>query len=143
MKKTLIVIVVVIIIAAGAFFVIQNNTKNAADSVFQTEKVKQGSLTATVGATGTVRSNQNALLNWQTGGTVARIEVSVGDKVRQNTILASLENTSLSQNIILAEADLVNAEKTLEDLLQSETATAQARVALRDADEARESTKLS
>ncbi len=138
MKKTLIVIVVVIIIAAGAFFVIQNNTKNAADSVFQTEKVKQGSLTATVGATGTVRSNQNALLNWQTGGTVARIEVSVGDKVRQNTILASLENTSLSQNIILAEADLVNAEKTLEDLLQSETATAQARVALRDADEALE-----
>ncbi len=138
MKKTLIVIVVVIIIAAGAFFVIQNNTKNATDSVFQTEKVKQGSLTATVGATGTVRSNQNALLNWQTGGTVARIEVSVGDKVRQNTILASLENTSLSQNIILAEADLVNAEKTLEDLLQSETATAQARVALRDADEALE-----
>ncbi len=138
MKKTIIIIAVVIAVAAGAFFVIKNNAKSDAGSEYQTEKVGRGNLTATVGATGTVRSNQNALLSWQTGGTVERIEVSVGDMVSENVILASLEKTSLSQNIILAEADLVNAKRTLEDLLQSETAAAQARVSLRDAEDALE-----
>ncbi|MBT3320838.1 MAG: efflux RND transporter periplasmic adaptor subunit [Anaerolineae bacterium] len=139
MKKRLIIIAVVLIIAAGAFFVIQNNAKKDIGSAFQTEDAERGSLTATVGATGTVRSNQSALLNWQASGTVESIAVSVGDIVDQNQVLASLENTSLSQNIILAEADLVSAEKTLDDLLKSGTAAAQARITLRDAEEDLES----
>ena len=135
MKKTWIIIAVVLVVAVGAFFVMTNNAKNAAGSEFQTEKVSRGNLIATVGATGTVRSNQNVLLSWQTGGTVEQISVDIGDRVSEGLVLASLKNTSLSQNIILAEADLVNAEKTLEDLLESGTAAAQARVALRDAEE--------
>ncbi len=138
MKKTLIIIAVVIAVAAGAFFVIKNNAKKDAGSEFQTEEVESGNLTATVGATGTVRSNQSALLSWQTGGTVEHVEVNVSDRVSKDVVLASLENTSLAQNIILAEADLVNAEKALDDLLQSGTTAAQARVTLREADEALE-----
>ena len=135
MKKTWVIIAVVLVVAVGAFFVMTNNAKNAAGSEFQTEKVSRGNLTATVGATGTVRSNQNVLLGWQTSGTVEQISVDIGDRVSEGLVLASLRNTSLSQNIILAEADLVNAEKTLEDLLESGTAAAQARVVLRDAEE--------
>ena len=138
MKKTWIIIAVVIIIAAGAFFVLNTKAKNEAVNEYQMVKVERGNLTATVGATGTVRSNQNTVLTWQTGGTVEQINVSVGDRVSEGVILASLKSTSLSQNIILAQADLVSNEKTLGDLLQSGTAAAQARVDLRDAEEALE-----
>ena len=95
--------------------------------------MQRGQLVATVGATGTVRARQSATLAWQTGGTVDTVNVSVGDLVPAGTILASLAPTTVSQNIILAEADLVSAQKALEDLKTSDTARAQAAIALREA----------
>jgi len=134
-KKTWIIILVVIVVAAGAVIVLNTRANNGAGSEYQTVKIERGNLTATVGATGTVRSNQSALLNWQTNGTVNKVNVNIGDGVSVGTILASLEKTSLSQNIILAQSDLVSAEKDLDDLLQSGTAAAQARVNLREAED--------
>ena len=136
MKKILIIIAVVAILGVAAFFVMGNRARAGIESEFQTEAIGQGNLVATVGATGVVRSNQNALLTWQTGGTVENVNVIVGDSVKAGEVLAVLEKTSLAQNIILAEADLVNAEKTLDDLLNSGTEAAQARVSLRDAEDA-------
>ncbi|MBC8336990.1 MAG: efflux RND transporter periplasmic adaptor subunit [Anaerolineales bacterium] len=134
-KKTWIIIIVVTIVAVGAFVTINANAKNVASSEYQTVEIERGNLTATVGATGTVRSNQSALLNWQTSGTVDNVNVNVGDEVTAGAILASLERTSLSQNIIMAQSDLVSAEKNMDDLLQSGTAGAQARVDLRNAED--------
>ena len=51
-------------------------------------------------------------------------------------MLAELAKSSLPQTVILAQADLVNAQKALDDLLNSNTAQAQAVVALRDAKDA-------
>lgn len=134
-KKVWIIIATVILIAVVAGFVLNARAKSATDSEYQTVKVERGNLTATVGATGTVRSNQNALLSWQTSGAVEEVNVSVGDRVSAGVILASLEKTSLPQNIILAQSDIVSAEKALDDLLQSGTVAAQARVDLREAED--------
>lgn len=132
-KKTWIIVAVVLLVAVVAVSVLNSRTKDAADSQYETAQIERGNLVATVGATGTVRTNQSALLNWQTGGTVEQVNVNVGDRVSAGTVLASLESTSLSQNVILAQADLVSAEKDLDDLLQSGTAAAQAQVNLREA----------
>jgi HlyD family secretion protein len=50
--------------------------------------------------------------------------------------MALLAKTSLPQSVIMAEADLVDAQKALDDLLNSTTAQAQSVVALREAQEA-------
>ena len=60
--------------------------------------------------------------------------MSVGDKVSQEEVLASLDKASLNQSVILAEADLASAQKALEDLLNSDTARAQAIRTLDDAE---------
>ncbi len=134
-KKIWIILAGVIVIAVVAGFVLKARAENAADSEYQTAKIERGNVTATVGATGTVRANQTVWLNWQTTGIVSKVNVGVGDKVDANDVLAVLENISLPQNIIMAEADLVNAEKALDDLLLSGTEAAQARVNLREAEE--------
>jgi HlyD family secretion protein len=103
---------------------------------FQTAVIGRGDLTATVGATGTVRARQTATLVWQTTGMVDKVNVKIGDQVKAGDVLASLSKTSLPQNIILAEADLVSAQQNLDDLLNSDTARAQAWIALRDAKDA-------
>ncbi len=106
--------------------------------VFQTQPVERGSLVASVGATGSVRARQSATLIWQTGGIVESVNVEVGSRVSRDGVLASLDKASLSQNIILAEADFVNAQKALEDLLSSDTARLEAQKAVDSAEKAYE-----
>jgi HlyD family secretion protein len=112
-----------------------------AQSQYETVKAAKGSLSATVGATGTVRSNQSAQLAWQTTGTVEAVTVKVGDKVDSGSALATLQRTSLSQNIILAEADLLNAQQALSDLQNSGVSQAQAEQAVADAQKALDDAK--
>lgn len=103
---------------------------------YETVSSAKGSLSATVGATGTVRSNQSAALAWQTTGTVDQIKVKVGDRVKAGATLATLQMTSLPQNVILAEADLLNAQQALEDLQNSGASQAQAEQAVAEAQKA-------
>ena len=102
-------------------------------SSFQTQALARGDLTATIGATGTVRANQSAVLAWQTTGTVDQVNVKVGDQVNKGDVLASLLQTSLPQSVILAQTDLVSAQQALTDLLDSDTARANVWIALRNA----------
>ncbi len=137
MKKirTWIIVIVLLAVVAGGVYFLRMRAQNTVMDEYQTASVERGNLVATVGATGTVRTNQSATLTWQTSGTVEDVFVEVGSRVSEGAVLAALEKTSLSQAVILAQADLVSAEKALEDLVQSNTATAQAAIALRDAEE--------
>jgi len=119
MKKFLIIVLIIVVIGAAGYFGYQNYQQKKAAEAFsnlQTTPAEIGSLTATVGATGIVHSNQSSVLRWQTYGTVEKIIGEVGDQVAKGDILATLEKTSLPQNVIMAEAELVNAKKALDDL---------------------------
>ncbi|MCZ2127439.1 MAG: efflux RND transporter periplasmic adaptor subunit [Anaerolineales bacterium] len=120
------------VVFAAYYFLRPQTTATA----FETVAVERGNLAAYVGATGSVRTRQTAALTWQTGGSVGAINVRVGDKVKRDQILASLDKASLSQSVILAEADLVNSQKALDDLLESNTALLQAEKAVKDAEKA-------
>lgn len=131
-NRVILILLLIVVVAFGAYRVRQNNTANAA-SQFQTAMVERGNLTATIGATGTVRAQQTAVLIWQAAGLVDVVNVKVGDNVPAGFVMAYLAKTSLPQSIILAEADLANAQKALDDLVNSDTARAQAVIDLRDA----------
>jgi len=106
----------------------------------QTALVERGALTATIGATGSVRAIQSAILSWQTTGTVEKVNVQIGDKVGQDEVLANLELTSLPQNVILAQNDLEAAQDELENFYNSydDLGIAEAQKALADAQDAME-----
>jgi len=133
--RTILIVLLIAGVAAGVWFFTQRN-QNETASVFQTAAIERGNLTATIGATGTVRAKQTAVLAWQTAGAVDVVNVKVGDNVPADFVMAYLKKTSLSQNIILAEADLANSQATLDELLNSSTALAQSVITLREAQEA-------
>ncbi len=122
----LIVIVALILGARG---------RGRTSSQYQTVSLQRGELTATVGATGSVRAAQNAVLNWQTSGTVAQVNVKVGDTVKKGDVLASLDMSTVPQNVIAAQANLVAAQQALQDAY-SGTASAQAAINLKNAQDA-------
>lgn len=132
-KRTLIVLLIIVIGVSAFMLVRRTNTDTASE--FQTAKIERGNLTGTIGATGTVRAKQTAVLIWQVAGTVDTVNVKVGDNVPADFVMAYLAKTSLPQSVIMAEADLVTAQKALDDLLNSSTAQAQSVVALREAQE--------
>jgi HlyD family secretion protein len=137
MRKYAIGAVVVVLIIAGIFAVRQARGGPAAGiEGFQTDPARLGSLTASVGATGTVRSNQTATLAWQTSGTVESVDAAAGATVDAGSTLAELSDTSVPQNVILARSEFVSAQKALEDLLASAQPQALALQALEDAGEA-------
>jgi HlyD family secretion protein len=133
--RTLLIILLIVVIAASAFIYVRGSNADSA-SQFQTEPLKRGTLTATIGATGTVRAMQTAILVWQAAGTVDMVNVKVGDNIPEDFVMAFLEKASLPQSIIAAEADLADAQKALDDLLTSNTARAEATITLKDAQEA-------
>src|SRR5258708_14491874 len=121
----------VVVLLVLAFVLTRGRGKT--QTTYQTQPLARGELTATIGATGSVRAAQSAVLLWQTTGTVNQVNVKVGDNVNQGDVLATLAQDSLSQNIILGQADLVSAQKALDDLLSSDTSRANAWITLQKA----------
>ena len=137
MKRWVVILIVAGVLVAGFFGVQAYRQSQARQSIddLQTEIIAKGDLTATIGATGSVRSNQTALLSFQTGGTVDFVHQSLGEQIFEGEVLATLKRSSLSSQIILAEAELVSAKRALEDLQDSKQASAAAQLALARAQE--------
>ncbi|MGD2057754.1 MAG: efflux RND transporter periplasmic adaptor subunit [Anaerolineales bacterium] len=136
------IVIILVVVAVGGYFgfrALQDGRAAGASEDFQTELISTGSLTATVGATGTVRADQSALLAFQTSGTVGQVAVKLGDQVSEGDTLASLVRSSLPSSIILAEAEYVSAQRALDDLLNSGQARAAAQLALAQAEDALDS----
>ena len=110
-----------LIITAITYFLINGSFNNQQTQInideLETYEVRIDTLTASIGATGKVRVNQSAILTWDISGEVEQVNVSAGEPVVDGQILAVLEETSLSQNVILAQAELVNAQQELDNLL--------------------------
>jgi HlyD family secretion protein len=126
----------VILLIAIAIFVWRGQLQTSNGTTYQTTAATRGKLAAWVGATGTVRAAQSATLVWQTGGRVETVNVAIGDSVTADESLASLAQASLSQEIVLAEADRVTAQQELDNLTQSNITVAQAMQKLADAKQA-------
>ncbi|MEA3351038.1 MAG: efflux RND transporter periplasmic adaptor subunit [Chloroflexota bacterium] len=141
MKKVIIFVVIIAVLVGGVIGWQKYTAKKKQQTLLenlQTVTIENGTLVATIGATGRVRSNQSSLLAWKTSGTVEHVNVLVGDNVSTGDELASLVQTSLPQSVILAQADLVSAQKALDDLLNSDLQRAQAMQDVEDAEQALE-----
>jgi len=128
--------IVIGVLAVILLFVVFSSAGGEEAPLFQTVPAERGDLAAFVGATGTVRARQSATLIWQTNGIVESVNAQIGDVVTKEDVLASLVKSSLSQSIILAQADLISAQKELDNLLNSDTALYEAEQAVDDAEEA-------
>ena len=92
-RRVLVVLLIVAVIASA--FIYMRGTRVNTTSQYQTATIERGNLTATIGATGTVRARQTAVLIWQAAGTVDSVNVTLGADVSANDVLASLAKTFL------------------------------------------------
>ena len=148
MKRIIIIILILAGLGAAGYFGYNyfQQSQQSKEGDYQTVVVERGSLQAVIGATGTVRANQTTLLSWQTSGRIGSVYVDLDDEVEADQILAELNVNYLPQSLILAQSDLISAQRDLENLLDSNVVQTQAyqayinaQKALEDALEDRES----
>jgi len=99
--------------------------RDGSDSEYQTTPAQKGDLIAIVGATGIVEPRQTVDLNWQTSGRVENVYFTTNNVVKKGELLADLADNTLPQSVILAQADLVNSKRELDDLVNSTTESSQ------------------
>jgi len=129
--------ILVVVLAAGAFaYRAIASSKASTTSSTQTATVQSGSLTTTLSSSGNTRSGQNSTIAWKTSGKVSDVTLQPGDVVTANQVLATLDPTSLSTDMITARQNLLDAKQALADLVNSKTSQATALQVLEDAQKA-------
>jgi HlyD family secretion protein len=139
MKKTIIFVIgLVLVLGIVAALVLLNDRPSSVslpEGESETTPLDTKLVNESVNATGVVNSNQSAQLAWKTMGNIDRIYVQVGDQVQVGDVLAELDPGSLSPGDLLARAELVAAQRALDDLLASQVQAAAAQQAVEAAQE--------
>lgn len=125
-------IVVIALVWIGVNF---SSASASASTAAAEAKVVTLNTAETIEASGSLETQPFAALDWKTSGVVAAVNVNPGDFVKAGDILLTLQPSSTSASIASAQADLVTAQKNLDDLLNSDTDRAQAAIDLKDAQE--------
>lgn len=143
-RRTIIIVIVSALGLAGLAFgiVSAQQRQQASTDNLQTFEISYGALSAVVDETGEVYAEQTAMMFWKTTGIVGEVTVELEEEVVAEQILATLNKSSLPQAIYLAQQELINAERALENLFEgaaeaaasSQLALANARDALDDAE---------
>jgi len=136
--KNRVVVTLVLLAVLVAGYLGLRALRGAGGASLATETVSRGDLTVTVRADGLVQAYQSAQLFWTISGAVEQINVEVGDVVDPGEVLAVLEQNSLSQNVLLAQVNLIEAQRQLDDLRLSQTQRAEALKAVEEAERALE-----
>ena len=128
-RKIWIAVAVILCLAAaggGYYFWLQktNTVAQAAAPSYNTAQVRRGSISITATGTGTLVSNIQNQLSFSTTGTVAKVDVQIGDQVKKGQELAQLGNLDqLQAGVASAQQDLISAQQALVTLQQGAAAS--------------------
>ncbi|MDO4556687.1 MAG: biotin/lipoyl-binding protein, partial [Lachnospiraceae bacterium] len=137
-KKTKILIacgLVVVLVAGGVFGfnVYRRNNISAQTTPIMSAQVEKGDLSTTIEGTGTLTNADATDIQIPTGINVKKVKVSVGDEVKKGDVLATVDTTSLSAELLATQDELddVNSELSAEadnDTTQYVSSTVDGRV---------------
>ncbi|MFF1530661.1 biotin/lipoyl-binding protein [Cellulomonas sp. NPDC058312] len=110
---------VLVLVGGGVALAVGGST----DAGYRTATAAPGTVAQTIDATGTVASASRSDRAFSVAGTVAAVDVAVGDTVTAGQVLATLDTTALAEAVDEAEQAVADAQQQLEDDIDSQTAT--------------------
>ncbi len=116
-------LIILVAIAAVGFWGYSSLHPKAAPVALSTVTVARGDVSSTVSSSGTVISPTDIALAPTTAGTLAKINVKVGDSVRAGEVLATMDTNSLKSSLAQAKASLVQAQANLSSAKSTAAAT--------------------
>ncbi|MDR8413364.1 efflux RND transporter periplasmic adaptor subunit [Nonomuraea sp. 3-1Str] len=111
------------VLAGGSGLAVALRDDAPATARIQLAAARRGAVTASVTAAGNTVDGSRRDLAFGGSGTVTRVYVKVGAKVRKGQVLARIDGRAARESYEAAKADLAAAEEALEDASSSTTAT--------------------
>ncbi len=125
------VVILIIVLIIAVLLIVQKKRNDTPELV----QVTRGTVIEEVVATGQIVPEEDVELAFQTAGTIARVHVSVGDKVDVGALLLALDDAELRAQLAQATAavdsaranlDLLKQGSKIEDIRVSEAQVAEA-----------------
>lgn len=121
-KKYWISLLVIIIVIGGGlvYFLSSRHTQTSAKATatsagLQYSQATRGTLTLTSSGTGTLSSSQEVNLSFTSSGTVSKVNVQPGNRVKEGDVLAVIGDTETQETAVqTAELNLLTAKQDLE-----------------------------
>jgi HlyD family secretion protein len=133
-NKSLLKIVTLLVISVLLLTGCADTSAKAAANT-STGTVTSLNLTDTISTSGNLSADQLTALTWGTSGTVDKVNVKVGSTVKAGDVLAILKSDSVPAAITTAQSDLASAQRSLDTLLNSQSAQAAAQLAVANAEQ--------
>lgn len=111
----------VVLVAAGGGVALA--VTGGEDSRYRTVAAEKSSVEQLIDSVGTIASATRRDASFSVGGTVATVNVTVGQVVVAGDTLATLDTESLQDAVEAAQADLATAQQQLSDDLDSQTSS--------------------
>jgi len=118
-KSKIFIGIIILIAVIGGYLVFKPKPKPE----YTTEKVTKGNLEQTVSVTGSVQGAKEINLNFETIGTLARLEVKKGESVAAGKTLAQLSAQSQQNSVYEAQANYQAAAAQLDKLVAGASQT--------------------
>ncbi len=90
-------------------------------AVTQTASVERDAITETIDAIGVITALPSASITWESGGIVSENSRTVGDQVEKGEVLLTLDDSSITSEILEARSSLLEAQAEFEKLTSADT----------------------
>jgi HlyD family secretion protein len=101
-KRTWIIVGIVVVLVVGGIVVVTNNQRGAAQAAqanVQLGRVTEATLSSTVDSTGSVSPEAKVTLTFDASGTVNKVNVQPGDRVKKGDVLTELDTRDLELQV--------------------------------------------
>lgn len=119
LKKKSFYVILMILVLGGLW--LWQRQKTAGAVTYETADVTQGKLAQTVEVTGEIKPAARIDLSFKSSGTLSRVGVKIGDKVKTGQVLAELEDADLNYAYQRAQATVAVAQANLNAKLAGES----------------------
>jgi HlyD family secretion protein len=113
MKKRNIIIIASVLVLVLILIVIKSCTNKETKVTLETVKVKKGSVSTSVTATGTIEAIKTVAVGTRVSGEIRKIYVDYNSEVKAGQLLAELDRKNLTTALTIAEASLDNAKSEM------------------------------
>ncbi|MBT8228321.1 MAG: HlyD family efflux transporter periplasmic adaptor subunit [Dactylosporangium sp.] len=103
-----------VLVAASTGVVLGTGSDDGSGTTITTAKVQRGTVSSTVSAAGTAQPLASRALSFSMSGTVTELNVTAGDVVDADAVLAKIDDTDAQSAVEDAQAQVDNAEDAVE-----------------------------
>lgn len=100
-------------LAAAGWVYWEAQKSGAAAPSYVTDTLRQGKLTLSVSANGTLQPTRSVNIGSELSGTVKRVMVDVNDRVKSGQVLVELDTSKLQDQVVRSEASLAASQAAL------------------------------